>query len=285
MRRISVTLLLSLIAAQGSAEPPRGGPLVTLETLLAARAEAAESGADALLRAVTQPLVGRPYVLSPLGEGEGIDPDPRLRLDAFDCVTFVETALALAAAPSVAEVLPTLDALRYAGRVSYASRNHFVEAQWIPENLRHGWIRPISQEIAGPRTLVVEKEFAARPGGRSKAGGLRLAPEEAPEGRFSLPVVPLELALGEPRRFPAGSLLFVVREVTPGRATMVSHTGLVLEVDGVRVLRHAAREPFVRVVDEPLDHFFKRNRRYSPRVLGVAVYEVMLPPRWTANPH
>ena len=47
------------------------------------------------LELATRPFVGAPYVLSPLGEGDlgGTDPDPRLRFDAFDCTTFVETAL------------------------------------------------------------------------------------------------------------------------------------------------------------------------------------------------
>ena len=36
--------------------------------------------------------LGAKYVADPLGEGRGYDADPLIRKDAFDCVTFVETA-------------------------------------------------------------------------------------------------------------------------------------------------------------------------------------------------
>ena len=44
---------------------------------------------------LSDPFVGAPYVVSPLGEGAGEDTDPRIRFDAFDCTTFVETTMAL----------------------------------------------------------------------------------------------------------------------------------------------------------------------------------------------
>ncbi|HQF54356.1 MAG TPA: DUF1460 domain-containing protein, partial [Fibrobacteria bacterium] len=41
------------------------------------------------LEAASRALLGRPYLLGTLGEGDSAkgDPKPRLRLDAFDCVT------------------------------------------------------------------------------------------------------------------------------------------------------------------------------------------------------
>ena len=39
---------------------------------------------------VSQPLLGKPYVADPLGEGRGYDKDPVVRYDIFDCLTFVE---------------------------------------------------------------------------------------------------------------------------------------------------------------------------------------------------
>ena len=37
--------------------------------------------------------VGAPYLASPLGEGAGRDPDPRFRLDAFDCCPTIRLAI------------------------------------------------------------------------------------------------------------------------------------------------------------------------------------------------
>jgi len=47
-----------------------------------------------------------------LGEGEGKDTDPRIRFDAFDCLTFVETTMAQSLSADEDHVLPTLDAIR-----------------------------------------------------------------------------------------------------------------------------------------------------------------------------
>ena len=88
-----------------------------------------------MFAAATAPLLGVRYLLSPLGEGAGLDPDPRFRLDAFDCVTFVETALALGSAGSLEEARRALDDVRYRSRVDVADRLHEVLSQWIPSNL------------------------------------------------------------------------------------------------------------------------------------------------------
>lgn len=73
-------------------------------------------------------FVGAPYVLSPLGEGAGIDDDPLIRLDAFDCTTFVETVLADAN-------LDKLNRIRYQdGVIDFVHRNHFIETDWLINN-------------------------------------------------------------------------------------------------------------------------------------------------------
>ena len=59
--------------------------------------------------------MGAPYVISLLGEGMGVDPDPRMRFDAFDCTTFVETVLALSFAVDLPSAELRLDHIRYQG--------------------------------------------------------------------------------------------------------------------------------------------------------------------------
>lgn len=72
--------------------------------------------------------VGKKYINNPLGEGFLPDNDPLMRLDAFDCTTFVETALAN-------ENLDKLTKIRYKdGNVGFINRNHFVETDWLPNN-------------------------------------------------------------------------------------------------------------------------------------------------------
>ena len=104
---------------------------------------------DARLLGIGEQLVGTPYAHSPLGEGEGQDPDPRLRLDRVDCLTFVETVMALAFSSSVEDVVHVLDSIRYRSRPDYASRNHLMEAEWLPSNAAKGMVRDVTAQLGG----------------------------------------------------------------------------------------------------------------------------------------
>ena len=79
-------------------------------------------------------FIGSPYIESPLGEGKNV---PRLRFDGFDCMTYVETCRALTISEKFDEILPNLDRIRYRrGDIHFHSRNHFVSADWLPNNSR-----------------------------------------------------------------------------------------------------------------------------------------------------
>lgn len=72
--------------------------------------------------------LGMQYVSDPLGEEIFPDTDPLIRLDAFDCVTFVETALARGDKNK-------LNHIRYKdGQIGFLNRNHFTELDWINNN-------------------------------------------------------------------------------------------------------------------------------------------------------
>lgn len=72
--------------------------------------------------------VGAKYVSDPLGEEKAPDFDPLIRTDAFDCTTFVETALANGD-------VSKLNKIRYKnGDVDFLNRNHFIETDWLPNN-------------------------------------------------------------------------------------------------------------------------------------------------------
>lgn len=110
------------------------------------------------LRFWANEFIGKPYIKSPLGEGGD---SPRLRFDGFDCMTFVETVLALSIADSPEDVQSKLDAIRYKdGIVGFHSRNHFVSADWLPSN---SWLLSPLEDIADcavERVINREKFFA-----------------------------------------------------------------------------------------------------------------------------
>jgi hypothetical protein len=225
-------------------------------------------------------FLGAPYVLSPLGEGSGPDPDPRFRLDAFDCVTLVETAIAFANAASAPEAARLLDDIRYDGPPDFGQRNHYLEAQWLPANVRKGWIAAATREIAGPLAVTTGKRLDA--GGwkaAERAGHVLpgLSKDRRPVGDFQLDLVPLARVAEIAPRIPAGTILLVVREDRPRRPYRVTHLGIVVAgKDGARWLRHASDAPgAMRVRDERLDRFLARNHRYQGwPVSGVSLYAI-----------
>ncbi|WP_242396375.1 N-acetylmuramoyl-L-alanine amidase-like domain-containing protein, partial [Anaeromyxobacter oryzisoli] len=231
--------------------------------------------------AATRPLLGAPYVVSPLGEGRGPDPDPRFRLDAFDCMTFVETAVALGSARTLAEARRALDDVRYAGPPSLGGRNHEVLSQWIPRVLARGWARDVAREVAGSRARRVEEVYtparwdAVRRAGRAIPG---LPRARLPAGAFEAWVVSPEDAVANAGGIPEGTIAFVVRAHAEERATRVTHAGLVVVGrDGGRRVRHATSTRGVsRVIEEPLARFLAREAKAHPRwpVEGVALLAI-----------
>ena len=77
---------------------------------------------------IGEEYLGKPYLLDPLGEESAPDTDPLIRFDAFDCTTFVETALADGAVDKLTKI-------RYKnGKIGFINRNHFIETEWLPNN-------------------------------------------------------------------------------------------------------------------------------------------------------
>lgn len=106
------------------------------------------------LDAISQYFVGRPYVLGPLGEGAKgrFDQEPLYRTDAFDCLTYVETVLALALGEDLDSFRQNILHLRYRnGDISFINRNHFMTVDWNKNNEYQGFIRDITYQFTGQK--------------------------------------------------------------------------------------------------------------------------------------
>jgi len=286
---LSLHAALALLAAAPAGPPAAAAAAGTPAAEAPAAGAPLEARLDAGLRGVppgaaralwaSSLLRGAPYRASPLGEGSGPDPDPRFRLDAFDCVTLVETAMALGAAGSVADAGALLDRIRYDGAPAWATRRHYAESQWLPGLVRDGWLEPLGPGALGVATVRVEKRLDAAAWREAERAGRALpglAPGVRPEGTFALEVVPLPSLLEAAPRMPEGTLLVVVREPRPSRPSLVTHMGLLVRAPGGGLaLRHASDVPGVlRVRDEPLDAAVRRMARRSWKVVGVAAYRL-----------
>jgi hypothetical protein len=236
-------------------------------------------------------FLGLPYRHGALGEGPSgrFDRDPLYRFDAFDCMTFVETVLALSLSSEFSEFERTLSRIRYrGGNVDYLSRNHFPDLEWIPSNVGEGFIRDITEELAPGRskvaTTVIDRKgwYLKRQPADIQVPGLSRGQKKAmlmelrALGRSPATVVaeaqvrylPLDYVLdGDPKlfdRIPSGAILNVVRpnwrpQEDQGTRMNISHQGIVIrKKDGSLVFRHATldRRPR-RVVEVPLKTYLR----------------------------
>lgn len=215
-------------------------------------------------------LLGQPYIVDPLGEGEDatFDRDPRFREDGFDCTTFVETVVAVAKAKTKAAILQYMDTIRYKygqyGEVSFETRNHFTGLDWIKHNSRIGLMKDITQQIAPESTYLAEAEINKEEWYKKlKPERLSGIPEDQKEATLAklhklsskfmktkvekVPFLYKYDLVAHPeiiQRIPHGSIINIVRpnwDLTQAGGTHmnISHQGLAFHKDGVVYFRNA----------------------------------------------
>lgn len=280
MTTLTLTFSLALAAASFHAPSEADVAKCVLRDPAAPKKALAERLVD-----VTDAFVGAPYVLSPLGEGAGSTPDadPLVRWDAFDCTTFVETAMSLALADDLAEAKRLLEVIRYRdARVDYLQRRHFPEAEWIPELIKLGFLEDITRKIAGSEVVVEKKKIDVAVWKKNKSDKTPPLPDDRiPSGEFALDVWPLKLAHKGMDKIPVGTIMNIVRVDYSTVPVRVSHQALVIEKGGKRFVRHAADRMFHSVVDEPIEHFFDRMEKYGKwPVTGIHLTRFVEPANW-----
>ncbi|MGA9723711.1 MAG: N-acetylmuramoyl-L-alanine amidase-like domain-containing protein [Candidatus Binatus sp.] len=161
-------------------------------------------------------------------------------LDGFDCVTYIETIVALARASNVDDFTEWLRKIRYErGRIQWQRRNHYM-TRWIRNNVREGILKAISTPAVS--TLTRERVLNVVPGLDPQRTRVKCVPK---------PAVPrLE------RHLQTGDLIFFA---STRKHLDVFHAGIIVR-DGKRVLmRHASRSQGC-VVEQQLSEFLKANR-------------------------
>lgn len=217
------------------------------------------------MAAISAPLMGTPYLNDAAGEGQGKDPDPPARYDAFDCLTFVEEVLALALAGDPTGAPAIRRQLRYGGGapVDYDNRNHFMLQEWVPRNIENGLLEDITAQLG--ETHLVEKEVTARTWAWWRKRKLFQLPDERlPTGTFRLQVMRLGAAAEIVHDIPDGALILTVRESRDAVPIIVTHLGFKVPAGDVPMMRHATRmgsEPRVR--NDKLDWYLEHVRWYQ----------------------
>ena len=224
-----VLVAVSLPGCRAGSAPRHPGPV----------ASGGEPAFLARLDSVSRSFLGRGYKGGPLGEGDSAlgDPAPRIRLDSFDCVTYIETSEAFARASSTDSVLPALDRIRYdRGQVAWAHRNHYTEADWLPANTLAGRVKlDASPSDSTDRRILARAAFYGKRG------------VQRSDTTVDLPIVTRAKAM---ELFSKPSTVARIRGVgfvgrVPGLGIL--HTGFLVERPGeLPILRHASQAGTVR---------------------------------------
>jgi cell wall-associated NlpC family hydrolase len=202
-------------------------------------------------------FLGQPYKSNPLIGSVETPEVFTAALDGFDCVTYIETVLALARAANVDDFVGWLRQIRYEqGRVHWKQRNHYMTL-WIRNNIREGIISLVS--IPALPLLSRERILNVVPGLAGR--------------RTSVKCVPKREMARLAAHLRTGDLMFFV---STRKNLDVFHAGIIVR-DGAHIhMRHASRSQGT-VVEQDLNEFLKASRMAG--VIAVRPHELSVASR------
>lgn len=234
---------------------------------------------------VAETFLGRPYAAHMLDAveetAEGVEPLVA-RLDAFDCVTLVESSVAIArtlnaATPSFTTFQKELEKLRYRDgkRGGYATRMHYF-SEWIADNERRGLVLDMTPSLGGEADRRPLRFMTAhRTAYRKLADDRTFAAIKDAENELAATpryVIPKERLAGALPMLMSGDIVAITTNI---EGLDVVHTGLVYrKKDGGVHLLHAPEpgQP-VTVSTKPLVEYLQTFKVHT----GVMVARPLAP--------
>ncbi len=185
-------------------------------------------------------FLGRRYKTNPLIGSADTAEVFTASLDGFDCVTYIETVLALARASSANDFIERLRKIRYErGRVEWKRRNHYMTS-WVRNNVGQDIIMPVlipgAPILSRIRVLNAVAGLAAR--------------------RIRVKCIPKAALQRLERHLQTGDLIMFA---STRKNLDVFHAGIIVRGRRRVLLRHASRSRG-RVVEQELAEFLRANR-------------------------
>ncbi len=224
--------------------------------------------------------LGKPYIINPLGEGEESPyaNGPLFREDGFDCTTYVETILAQhKSEENKKNFMGNLLSIRYIdGKVNFFTRAHFMEFHWIPNAIKHDFIKPYplsftknSKLEINLQTWFLENAFIKNKDEKYK----EMAKQQEESIKSSIPFVPKErIDKDFLQTLPDFMVIFFIKEIRPnswagqeGKQELVTHMGILKNKE----FYHASSKN-KEVIKTSLLSYLENN----PSFLGVSFYTI-----------
>jgi D-alanyl-D-alanine carboxypeptidase/D-alanyl-D-alanine-endopeptidase (penicillin-binding protein 4) len=219
------------------------------------------------LKFYSHALLERPYFLGPTGEGRfgRIEPAPLLDLDRFDCVTYIESAMALSLSAQPRDMLPRILGLRYGSdTVDYPTRNHYFVEDWLKRNAA------LTKVVRFPGDSLLKK-----PIDKQKFYAAKKLPVPASNPVADIAFMPYDKAVAMMANWTHGEKFLGVAFVTDIPGLDVTHTGfLVADGKNPPVLRNASQLVH-KVADMPFKEYLEARKG---KCAGVLFFEFLPPP-------
>lgn len=258
--------------------------------------------------ALSAAFLGRPYLEGSAGEGyEGsFDQSPLYRCDAFDCVTLLNTVLALALSNNVISFQKNVLHVGYRdAQLGYQYRHHFMSVDWNVCNIKNGLTEDITESIVnadGKSIVDYAKVMIDRPNwfkhrtyedikliekvspkkAKMLLQDLHMLSESVACEKINMPYLPLTALFNKAGKanqalfdqIPNASIVEIIRPNWDlcekiGTNLNVSHVGFAIRKDNQLLYRQASSIEKC-VVDVPLIDYLQL-RLESPTIKGIHI--------------
>jgi hypothetical protein len=208
---------------------------------------------------ISAEFLNKPYQLDPIGEG---GQKPLYRFDRFDCQTYVETVLALILsdnADNLEQFQRILLDLRYSNSIpDYFTRNHFPDADWIPNNIKKGYLK-YSDLNQDKISLYIDKKTWFE--SKIKSDDKRIPPNVV----VTLPYIPLSKVPDIINKIPDGAIIMIVKP----SFLLITHMGFAIWKNDQLYLRAASS-----VHNKVIDILLLSYLQHEPNIKGIVVLEM-----------
>jgi len=201
-------------------------------------------------------FLGKPYLENPLGESEN---KPLIRFDGFDCITYVETCLALGLSTEFSSVEPNIIKIRYRdGRIDHAMRCHFVSLDWIPNN--RDIIKLYSDNQFRKISLVIDRHSFF------KSRGIEFITDLKYREKATMPYLPTDRLTQFLKKNEKSGIVFFLGSKD---WLIVNHMGFLFTNSEENLLYHASYLS-KKVEKEPINSYLINRNIY----IGISIAEV-----------
>jgi hypothetical protein len=197
---------------------------------------------------ISEAFLGTPYKEATLVGAEKTEERLVINLAGIDCFTFLDYVEAMRRSHSYSAFARNLKEVRYrSGVVSYATRNHFF-TDWVGQN--GSYITDVTADICRDNVRTATKQLNRKGDGTTFLSGI-------PPVERAITYLPVDTFYGALSRLQTGDYLGVY---SPFEGLDVSHTGIVIEIQGGFALRHASsQEGMRRVIDQDLMRYLQNK--------------------------